>query len=82
MGLPIGYILLEYIESSGTQYINTGYKITSNYEELNMKFRFLDKYSSKTLIGTQDLIIADNWSKRPQKINYKNISTISSINYF
>lgn len=27
MGLPIGYILLEYIESSGTQYINTGYKI-------------------------------------------------------
>lgn len=24
MGLPIGYILLEYIESSGTQYINTG----------------------------------------------------------
>lgn len=54
MGLPIGYILLEYIESSGTQYINTGYKMTSNYEELNMKFRFLKSYSSKTLIGTQD----------------------------
>lgn len=31
MGLPIGYILLEYIESSGTQYINTGYKMTSNF---------------------------------------------------
>lgn len=48
MGLPIGYILLEYIESSGTQYINIGYKMTSNYEELNMKFRFLKSYSSKT----------------------------------
>lgn len=60
MGLPIGYILLEYIESSGTQYINTGYKMTSNYEELNMKFRFLDKYSSKTLIGTQDSQYSDS----------------------
>ena len=54
MGLPVGYKLLEYIESSGTQYINTGYKMTSNYEELNMKFRFLSSYSGKTLIGTQD----------------------------
>lgn len=60
MGLPIGYILLEYIESSGTQYINTGYKMTSNYEELNMKFRFLDKYSNKTLIGTQDSQYSDS----------------------
>ena len=60
MGLPIGYILLEYIESSGTQYINTGYKMTSNYEELNMKFRFLKSYSSKTLIGTQDSQYSDS----------------------
>ena len=54
MGLAVGYKLLEYIESSGTQYINTGYKMTSNYEELKMKFRFLSSYSGKTLIGTQD----------------------------
>lgn len=60
MGLPIGYILLEYIESSGTQYINTGYKMTSNYEELNIKFRFLKSYSSKTLIGTQDSQYSDS----------------------
>lgn len=54
MSLPSGYTRLEYIESTGTQYINTGYKMTSNYEELNMKFRFLSSYSGKTLIGTQD----------------------------
>lgn len=34
--------------------------MTSNYEELNMKFRFLDKYSSKTLIGTQDSQYSDS----------------------
>lgn len=60
MGLPLGYILLEYIESSGTQYINTGYKMTSNYEELNIKFRFLNSYSNKTLIGTQDSQYSDS----------------------
>ena len=54
MSLPSGYTRLEYIESTGTQYIDTGYKMTSNYEELNMKFRFLSSYSGKTLIGTQD----------------------------
>lgn len=60
MGLPIGYILLEYIESNGTQYINTDYKMTSNYEKLNMKFRFLKSYFSKTLIGTQDSQYSDS----------------------
>lgn len=29
-GLPVGYTLLEYIESSGAQYINTGYVPNSN----------------------------------------------------
>ena len=30
MGLPVGYKLLEYIESSGTQYINTGFRPNQN----------------------------------------------------
>lgn len=30
MALPIGYKLLEYIESSGTQYINTGFRPNQN----------------------------------------------------
>lgn len=29
-GLPTGYTLLEYLESSGTQYINTGFKPNNN----------------------------------------------------
>ena len=34
--------------------------MTSNYEKLNMKFRFLKSYSSKTLIGTQDSQYSDS----------------------
>lgn len=71
-----------------------GYNFTTikNLIDMNkpviLSFWKCEKYSNHTItvIGyddeTQDLIIADNWSKRPQKINYKNISTISSINYF
>lgn len=52
-----------------------------------LSFWKCEKYSNHTItiIGyndeTKDLIIADNWSVRPQKINYNNISFISSINY-
>lgn len=52
-----------------------------------LSFWKCEKYSNHTItiIGyddeTEDLIVADNWSVRPQKINYNNISFISSINY-
>lgn len=40
-GLPAGYTKLTYIESSGTQYINTGI-IPTNDLEVKMKFRYAE----------------------------------------
>ena len=54
MSLPSGYTRLEYIESTGTQYIDTGYHLNSNNEKIEMKFRYTESFSGKTLIGTQD----------------------------
>ena len=54
MSLPSGYTQLEYIESTGAQYIDTGYHLNSNNEKIEMKFRYTESFSGKTLIGTQD----------------------------
>lgn len=54
MSLPSGYTRLEYIESTGAQYIDTGYHLNSNNEKIEMKFRYTESFSEKTLIGTQD----------------------------
>ena len=54
MSLPSGYTRLEYIESTGAQYIDTGYHLNSNNEKIEMKFRYTESFSGKTLIGTQD----------------------------
>lgn len=54
MSLPSGYTQLEYIESTGTQYIDTGYHLNSNNEKIEMEFRYTGSFSGKTLIGTQD----------------------------
>ena len=54
MSLPSEYTRLEYIESTGTQYIDTGYHLNSNNEKIEMEFRYTGSFSGKTLIGTQD----------------------------
>lgn len=48
MGLPIGYILLEYIESVGAQYIDTGL--------------IVNKTDSYEMILIAHLINNDNWA--------------------
>lgn len=51
MALPSGYKRLEYIQSSGTQYINAGFKPNQNTRVL---CEFLTTASSTSLFGSQE----------------------------
>ena len=55
-GLPLGYTLLDYIESSGTQYIDTRVKITSTYQRVVSKFSADDISSDLRCFGSQDSV--------------------------
>ena len=51
--LPSGYTQLEYIQSSGTQYIDTGYVITSENMKVVIKFAYTAAHSDATLFGSE-----------------------------
>lgn len=51
MALPSGYTQLKYIQSSGTQYINTRFKPSGNALRVVMKFRYTAAYSGLSLFG-------------------------------
>ena len=51
MSLPSGYKRLEYIQSTGTQYIDTGFKPNQNTRVL---CEFLTKSSNTSLFGSQE----------------------------
>lgn len=53
MPLPNGYTQLEYIQSSGTQYINTGYKNTGQNLRIVLDFRYTAAHSATTIFGSQ-----------------------------
>lgn len=50
--LPYGYTQLEYLESTGTQYIDTGYKMTSDVVEYGIRF-YGTQPNGKSLFGTE-----------------------------
>lgn len=52
-GLPSGFTELEYIASSGTQYINTLYKPTSSNLKIEAKFAILEIQSWRALFGSE-----------------------------
>ena len=49
--LPSGYTRQDYIESSGSQYINTGYKATSENYRIKCKFATTNDETSTVLFG-------------------------------
>ena len=51
--LPNGYQQIEYIQSSGTQYIDTGYVITSENMRVVIKFAYTAAHSDATLFGSE-----------------------------
>lgn len=58
--LPSGYTQVEFIESTGTQYINTGVYPSENKYRVSMKFRYIVSHNSLSLFG--------NSSSRPYSI--------------
>jgi hypothetical protein len=56
-GLPAGYTALEYIESSGTQYIDTGVKVTQNNR---VEVRYC--YHTESSIGTSGRITGSRYT--------------------
>lgn len=53
MSLPSGYTQLEYIQSSGTQYINTGFKSPSSGLKIALDFEYIADHSTTTLFGSE-----------------------------
>jgi len=49
--VPIGYTELEYIENTGTQYINTGIKLTTN-DGIYIKFTYDTYLNDNQILGT------------------------------
>lgn len=52
--LPLEYTELEYIQSSGSQYINTGYKWTSEVTTIEADFTVNSNTSSQSLWGNEE----------------------------
>ena len=51
--LPIEYQEVEYIESSGTQYIDTGYKPTSNNLRIACEFKYTADHKASSVFGSE-----------------------------
>lgn len=54
-GLPLGYTLLDYVESTGTQYINTGVVLGQDYTNTNIKLEYdalINKGANWQVCGT------------------------------
>ena len=59
-GLPEGYTALEYIQSSGTQYIDTGRKLTQD-SDITIDFSiFGEKYRSAGIFGSRESASKNN----------------------
>lgn len=51
--VPVGYTEVEWIQSSGSQYIDTGYVITSENMRVVIKFAYTAAHSDATLFGSE-----------------------------
>ena len=52
-GLPEGYTALEYIQSSGTQYIDTGRKLTQD-SDITIDFKLINNNKSVGIFGARE----------------------------
>lgn len=52
-GLPEGYTALEYIQSSGTQYIDTGRKLTQD-SDITIDFKIVENNKSVGIFGSRE----------------------------
>lgn len=80
--LPQGYIQLEYIESTGTQYINTGYALIGNRDDIELDFYLSDNTVRNNIVGarnatTSQVYTVNTMSNGKWRFGWKN----SSITY-
>ena len=54
ISLPIGYQRVEWLQATGTQYINTGLRIGANDIEYNFKWREISAEAGTSLCGSKD----------------------------
>lgn len=57
--LPEGYTALEYIQSSGTQYIDTGRKLTQN-SDITIDFKLINNNKSVGILGSRESAAKNN----------------------
>ena len=57
--LPEGYTALEYIQSSGTQYIDTGHKLTQN-SDITIDFKLINNNKSVGILGSRESAAKNN----------------------
>ena len=60
--LPNGYTELEYIESNGTQCIDTGYKWTTDVTEVGVEYYYLVASGDIVLFGSESLNTSVTWN--------------------
>lgn len=84
--LPPGYQAVEYIESTGEQYIDTGVAYNSNLS-FETVASFIDKDTVNGLFGTDDYIFSaymrtDGTAKFQNKQSQRFVSTVLNLNTF
>lgn len=57
--LPEGYTALEYIQSSGTQYIDTGRKLTQD-SDITIDFKLINNNKSVGILGSRESAAKNN----------------------
>ena len=57
--LPEGYTALEYIQSSGTQYIDTGHKLTQD-SDITIDFKLINNNKSVGILGSRESAAKNN----------------------
>ena len=84
MSLPSGYRQLEYIQSSGTQYIDTGI-IPTNHVDIAVKFQLTETQSTGGIISAEKtwgtaMYSVDAWACR-YNTTYKSSPFVKNVDY-
>ena len=58
-GLPEGYTAVDYLQSSGTQYIDTGRKLTQD-ADINIDFKLINNNKSVGILGSRESAAKNN----------------------